>query len=126
VEVEVAAFPVLRSGGAPNRIDALRRSVSGTYDTITAVIESKGCWNDALFGALNDQLFGDYMVTLRAPVGIYLVGWFDKLKWDPTNRRGRQAPDTDVRAVQTRLDADAAAIPGCYLVRAVVIDCHAP
>ena len=106
-EVEVARVPGAPIGRRTDiRIDALRRSVSGTYDTITAVIESKGCWNDALFGALNDQLFGDYMVTLQAPVGIYLVGWFDKRKWDPTDRRRRQAPDMDVRAAQTKLPSN--------------------
>jgi hypothetical protein len=90
------------------------------------VIESKGCWNDALFGALTDQLFGDYMVTLRAPVGIYLVGWFDKPKWDLKDRRKRQAPDLSLQEAQSRLDGEAAAIPQGYMVRAVVIDCHAP
>jgi hypothetical protein len=75
---------------------------------------------------LSSQLYGDYMVTLRAPVGIYLVGWFDKPKWDPTDRRRGQTPDMDLRSAQTRLDTDAAAIPDGYLVRAVVVDCHAP
>ena len=126
-EVEVARVPGASIGRRTDiRIDAMRRSASGSYDTITAVIESKGCWNDALFSALSDQLYGDYMVTLRAPVGIYLVGWFDKAKWDPADRKKRQAPDLTLQEAQSRLDSEAAAIPQGYLVRAVVIDCHAP
>ena len=126
-EVEVARVPGASIGRRTDRrIDAMRRSASGSYDTITAVIESKGCWNDALFSALSDQLYGDYMVTLRAPVGIYLVGWFDKAKWDPADRKRRQAPDLTLQEAQSRLDSEAAAIPQGYLVRAVVIDCHAP
>jgi hypothetical protein len=70
--------------------------------------------------------FDDYMVTLRAPVGIYLVGWFDKVKWDSGDGRRRQAPDLSLQEAQSRLDGEAAAIPGGYLVRAVVVDCHAP
>jgi hypothetical protein len=105
----------------------LRRSAGGeAYDVITAVIESKGCWNEALFSALKEQLFGDYMVTLRAPVGIYWVGWFDKPKWDPKDRRRRQAPNLTLQEAQVRLDQEAASIPQGYLVRAVVVDCHAP
>jgi hypothetical protein len=127
-EVEVARVPGAPIGRRTDiRIDAVRRSADGgSHDTITAVIESKGCWNDALFGALTDQLFGDYMVTLRAPVGIYLVGWFDKPKWDLKDRRKRQAPDLSLQEAQSRLDGEAAAIPQGYMVRAVVIDCHAP
>ena len=126
-EVEVARVPGAPIGRRTDiRIDAFRRSADGPYDTITAVIESKGCWNDALFRALKDQLYGDYMVTLRAPVGIYLVGWFDKRKWDPRDRRRSQAPDLSPQEAQSRLDDQAAAIPQGYLIRAVVIDCHAP
>jgi hypothetical protein len=126
-EVEVARVPGAPVGRRTDiRIDALRRSAGGSYDVITAVIESKGCWNTALFGALNDQLYADYMMTLRAPVGIYLVGWFDKAKWDPDDRRRRQAPDLSIADAQQRLDAQAAVIPQGYLVKAVVIDCHAP
>jgi hypothetical protein len=66
------------------------------------------------------------MVTLGAPVGIYLAGWFDKPKWDPDDRRRRQAPDLSIAEAQQRLDAEAVAIPQGYLVKAVVIDCHAP
>ena len=66
------------------------------------------------------------MVTLRAPVGIYLVGWFDKSKWDIKDRRRSQAPDLTPQEAQSRLDKEAAAIPEGYLVRAVVMDCHAP
>jgi hypothetical protein len=126
-EVEVARVPGAPVGRRTDiRIDAVRRSAGGSYDVITAVIESKGCWNTALFGALNDQLYADYMVTLRAPVGVYLVGWFDKPKWDPDDRRRRQAPDLSIAEAQKRLDAEAAAILQGYLVKAVVIDCHAP
>jgi hypothetical protein len=126
-EVEVARVPGASIGRRTDiRIDALRRLGENTYDAITAVIESKGCWNTTLFGALKDQLYQDYMVTLRAPVGIYLVAWFDKPKWDPKDPRRRQAPDLTAQETQLRLNVEAAEIPQGYLVRAVVVDCHAP
>jgi hypothetical protein len=126
--VEVARVPGAPVGRRTDiRVDAVRLLDDGrSYDTLTAVIESKGCWNRALFSALRDQLYGDYMVTLRAPVGIYLVGWFDKSKWDSKDRRRRQTPDLTLQQAQAQLDGEAAAIPLGYLVRAVVVDCHAP
>ncbi len=105
-EVEVGRVPGAPIGKRTDiRIDALRRSVDGkTYDTITAVIETKGCWNSELFVALKSQLYSDYMVTLRAPVGIYFVGWFDKLKWDPKDHRRSKAPNCTLQEAQARLE----------------------
>lgn len=127
-EVEIARVPGAPIGKRTDiRVDALRRSADGSaYDTITAVIETKGCWNLALFSALKDQLYHDYMITLRAPVGIYVVGWFDKAKWDPTDHRKRHAPNCTLQEAQDRLAAQAATVPAGLLVRAVVVDCHAP
>ena len=127
-EVEIARVPGAPIGKRTDiRMDALRRSTDGAaYDTITAVIETKGCWNVALFTALKDQLYDDYMIRLRAPVGIYLDGWFDKAKWDAKDHRKRQAPDCTLQEAQDRLDTMAATVPAGFLVRPVVIDCHAP
>jgi hypothetical protein len=127
-EVEVGRVPGAPVGKRTDiRVDAIRRSDDGVvYDTITAVIETKGCWNDALFSALRSQLFDEYMVRLQAPVGIYLVGWFDKDKWDSEDRRRAATPDSTLCEVQEQLDAQADAIPPSFLVRAIVLDCHAP
>jgi hypothetical protein len=57
--------------------------------------------------AMKTQLVDDYLLRLAAPIGIYLVGWFDKRKWDPGDRRrGRTpgctaAPRRDCRDVAT-------------------------
>jgi hypothetical protein len=127
-EVEIARVPGAPIGKRTDiRIEALRRSADGSAcDTIAAVVDTKGCWNATLFTALKDQLFNDYMITLQAPVGIYLVGWFDKAKWDPKDRRKSHAPDCTLGEAQERLDAQAAAIPAGFLIRSVVVDCHAP
>jgi hypothetical protein len=127
-EVEVGRVPGAPVGKRTDiRVDAIRRSDDGVvYDTITAVIETKGCWNDALFSALRSQLFDEYMVRLQAPVGIYLVGWFDKAKWDSEDRRRAATPDSTLHEVQEQLDAQADAIPPGFSVRAIVLNCHAP
>jgi len=127
-EVEVARVPGSPIGQRTDiLINALRRSDDGVvYDEITAVIETKGCWNRELFTALETQLYGDYMVRLQAPLGIFLVGWFDKVKWDPSDRRQRRAPNSTLQDAQARLDAQAQAVPAGFSVRALVLDCHAP
>jgi len=109
------------------RIDALRRNDRGDgYDVLTAIIETKGCWNPDLLSALEVQLYRDYMVPIGAPAGIYLVGWFDKDKWDPNDGRRRRTPDRAIDDIVAELNAQAAGLPQGFAVRPVVIDCHAP
>ena len=127
-EVEVSRRP-----GAPvgQRTDILvntaRHGADGQpFDPLSAVIEVKGCWNPELFTALEAQLVRGYMVDLQAPVGIYLVGWFDRSQWDSEDSRCRQAPRTAIEEVRARLDNQAAAASSGFFVRAVVLAIRAP
>lgn len=127
-EVEVTRRP-----GAPvgQRTDILvntfRHGPAGqALDPIAAVIEVKGCWNSEVFTGLNEQLVDDYMVNLGAPVGIFLVGWFDKTVWDPADGRRGSTPSRPFSAVQAELDEQAAAVPEGCQVRAMVLDIRAP
>jgi hypothetical protein len=126
-EVEIARVPGARLGTRTDiRVDAVRSTATGSYDRITSVIESKGCWNKALYTDLKDQLYGDYMMRLQVAIGIYLVAWFDKAKWDSRDYRRRQAPDLTPLQAQEQLEAEAASVPAGYSVKPIVIDCHAP
>jgi len=75
---------------------------------------------------MQTQLVDDYLVRLAAPVGIYLVGWFDKLKWDGTDYRRSDTPDWSVEQAQGHLDQQAGPLSKTFIVKAVVLDCHAP
>ena len=127
-EVEIGRVPGAPVGTRTDiRVDAIRRSPNGkTFDVISAVIETKGCWNQGLMTAMETQLRDDYLSRLGAPVGIYLVGWFDKTKWNPADGRRERTPDWDVSEAQRRLNLQAARLSGGFLLRAVVLDCHAP
>lgn len=127
-EVEVGRVPGTRLGSRTDiKVEAISRTeTGGTQNVITAVIETKGCWNAELLTAMQTQLVEDYLVKLAAPAGIYLVGWFDKPKWDPTDSRRARTPDRNLADIQTQLDAQAMAQPAAFIVRAVVLDCHAP
>lgn len=128
-EVEVKHNP-----GAPigQRVDilvnAVRRAADGrAIDSLSAVIEVKGCWNPELFTALDSQLVCNYMAALRSPVGIYLVGWFDQTHWDPDDDRRKRVPRKSIEEVQGCLEKQAkAASKEGALVHAVVLDIQAP
>jgi hypothetical protein len=126
-EVEVVRHPGAPVGQRTDiLINTLRRTETGEpLDPIAAVIEAKGCWNAELFTALQSQLVQDYMVRLQAPVGIYLVGWFNPAKWDPEDSRQVRVKKT-IEEVRRQLDEQAAAAPEGFRVRAVIVDVRAP
>jgi hypothetical protein len=66
------------------------------------------------------------MVQLRAPVGVYLVGWFDSANWDPADGRRDRVVKNTIEDVRRRLDQQASAAPEGVLVRAVLTDSWAP
>lgn len=124
---------VLRHPGAPIgqrtdiMINTLRRNSTGEpIDPITAVIEAKGCWNEELPTALESQLVHRYMVQVGAPVGVYLVGWFDTANWDPTDSRRRGVPKRAVDEVRRELDRQASRAPEGFLVRSIVVEIRSP
>ncbi|HYL33069.1 MAG TPA: hypothetical protein VEU53_07985 [Stellaceae bacterium] len=127
-EVEVVRHPGAPVGQRTDiLINTLRRSETGEpLDPIAAVIEVKGCWNAELFTALKTQLVQDYMVQLRAPVGIYLVGWFDPSKWDPKDGRRNRVPKDTAQNVRRQLEQQAATAPEGFRVRAVAMNIAAP
>lgn len=127
-EVEIGRVPGAPVGMRTDiRIDAMRHAPDGrTFDTITAVVETKGCWNRELFSALRTQLYEEYMKPLAAPVGIYLVGWFDKVKWEVGDYRRTDTPDMTREKACQELNEQAEAIPAGSHVRAFVLDCHVP
>jgi hypothetical protein len=127
-EVEIGRVPGASIGSRTDiRVDAVRKAESGdSFDAITAVVETKGCWNAGLLTAIKTQLHDDYLTRLGAPVGIYLVGWFDKPKWDREDPRRARSPSWDFAEAQQLLERKAAELSGGFLVSAVVLDCHAP
>jgi hypothetical protein len=127
-EVEVGRAPGAPVGKRTDiRVNAVRKTDGAApFDEITAVIETKGCWNAELMTAMQTQLRDDYLARLKAPVGIYMVGWFDKPKWDPADGRKSRSPSWDVIEAQRRLDEQALKLSSGFLIRAVVLDCHSP
>lgn len=62
-----------------------------SYDSITVIVECKGCWNPGLHDAMRDQLVGRYLKDNHCQHGLYLVGWFNCANWSGRDRRKKQA-----------------------------------
>jgi hypothetical protein len=93
---------------------------------MTAVIEVKGCWNGELFTAIAEQLVSDYMVDLKAPVGIFLVGWFDDAQWDKKDSRRSKVPKIGIAGALEKLQLQSEAVPAGFKVAPVILDIRAP
>lgn len=96
-----------------------------SYDSITVIIECKGCWNPGVYDAMRDQLVGRYLKDNRCQHGLYLVGWFNCAKWSGQDGRKNQAfrlcPNID--DTRHKLTASAADLSQDSIrVKSVVLD----
>lgn len=79
------------------QVDAVRKKPNGdVYDSITVIIEVKGCWNDELNSAMQIQLVNRYLRDNTCQHGIYLVGWFNCEQWDKSDSRKSKAPKISI------------------------------
>lgn len=73
-------------------VDAVVCGAHGNlYDSITVIIEVKGCWNPELHQAMERQLLNCYLKDTHCQHGLYLVGWFNCEQWDDGDYRKKQA-----------------------------------
>ncbi|KAA3602017.1 MAG: hypothetical protein DWQ06_07325 [Calditrichaeota bacterium] len=52
------------------------------FDSLSLIIEVKGCWHDEVKTAMRTQLLNRYLKDNKIDCGIYLVGCFSCEKWD--------------------------------------------
>lgn len=79
-------------------------------DTVTVIIEAKGCWYYQLFKAMETQLVGRYLEDNRCRYGLYLVGWFKCPQWDPEDSRHKVTARRDRAEVHKKLESRASAL----------------
>ncbi len=122
-EVEVRASTGPGTGQRTDiQIDATAKSGS-SLDVITAVVETKGCWNPELWTAMKTQLLDKYLKGGGWRYGLYVVGWFNCNQWDDKDSRKAQEPKLEIPEVQVKLDKQAHALSDeSVSVRALVID----
>lgn len=94
------------------------------YDEVTAIIETKGCWNPKLNTAMKDQLVDRYLnANDRCKHGLYLVGWFYCEQWDDTHSRKQRTPKYGLEVARERFENQARNLSDESIhVRSVVLD----
>jgi len=90
-------------------VDAvMRNQCNEVYDSITVIIEVKGCWHQELNLAMKTQLVDRYLKDNRCKHGLYLIGWFNCPQWDNKNSRKQQSPKISIEEARKQFDAQAA------------------
>ena len=84
-------------------VNAITKKHTGeSYDSITVIIECKGCWNNELYVAIPNQLIGKYLKDNHCQHGLYLVGWFNCSNWSTDDYRKQNAERLSPTIVKTR------------------------
>ncbi len=122
---------VIRRGGGGRRgertdihVDAVVPSPNqGQYDTVSVIIEAKGCWNRKLGTAMEEQLVNRYLHENQCRHGLYLVGWFNCEQWDAADPRKGRAPKYGIDAARGKLEEQAKKLSlGDLSIRSAVLD----
>jgi len=93
------------------RVEAIKRTANkNVYDTVTVIIEVKGCWHRELENAMTTQLKDQYLKNNRCRVGLYLIGWFNCSKWDQADYRYKNSPKYSLSEAKLRFENQAASL----------------
>jgi hypothetical protein len=95
----------------------------GALDTVSVVVEVKGCWNAGVKKDMQEQLCDRYLRGNRCRHGLYLVGWFLCDQWDKGDARRDSTRKKTAAEMQAFFDEQAAQLSGSgVFVRAAVLD----
>lgn len=86
------------------QVDAIMKK---TNDSITVIIEVKGCWNDELDTAMEEQLVNRYLKDNTCQHGLYLIGWFNCEQWDKSDSRKGKSPKISIDEAREKFDKQA-------------------
>jgi hypothetical protein len=116
-------------GGSPGErtdihVDAVLMKPNGNlHDSITVIIEVKGCWHDELNIAMETQLVDRYLLDNTCQFGLYLVGWFNCSQWNSKDYRKNKAPSISINESREQLNAQAEGLSlSGNVVRACVLN----
>lgn len=109
----------LKETGIGERVDLKVETRDASGNPMTLIVESKGCWNDGLLTAMEQQLHDRYMKQTHADAGIYLVGWFACDRWKAGPKKTACQKHTSLDALREKLIRQASNL-SC--VRVFVLD----
>ncbi|MBW5445797.1 hypothetical protein GE107_06945 [Cohnella sp. CFH 77786] len=79
----------------------------GAAEIITIIIEVKGNWHEQLFQAMETQLVDRYLKDAKCKYGLYLIGWFESVNWDASDRRKTAIPSGGLEKTKRLLNDQA-------------------
>lgn len=89
-------------------VDAVLKRPNGKiYDSITVIIEVKGCWHRDIQTAMQNQLTERYLADNACSHGLYLIGWFSCEQWDDRDTRKKHAPKISLETAKEQFKAQA-------------------
>lgn len=104
-------------------VDAVIRNSSGEVcDSITVIIEVKGCWHKELDTAMETQLVNRYLQDNTCKHGLYLVAWFNCPQWDNSDRRKRNTPNISLEEAKKQFNRQAESLSLDVIVKAFVLN----
>lgn len=111
-EVEIRRGEGPRQGKRTDiHVDAVIRSEQNeVYDSITIIIEVKGCWHPDLNHAMKTQLVDRYLKDNHCQYGFYLVGWFNCVQWDDNDNRKQKSPKISIYEARKQFGTQAAGL----------------
>jgi predicted NACHT family NTPase len=123
-EVEIRRGEGAGSGERTDiHVDAIIESKDQMRDSISAIIEVKGCWYRELELAMKKQLVDRYLKDNRCQYGLYLIGWFNCQQWDDGDYRKGQVPKLIIGKAQEQYGAKASELSqGDLCIKALVIN----
>jgi len=90
-------------------VDAVVRGSNGkNHDSVSVIIEVKGCWHKERNTAMKTQLVDRYLKDNPCQHGMYLVGWFNCDQWDDEDYRKKGCPKYSIDKARKQFDAQAA------------------
>lgn len=89
-------------------VDALTStSGKGSFESVTVIIEVKGCWNGDLENSMERQLLNRYMTDSSCDHGLYVIGWFTCDQWDSSDPRIKRCPKITIDKARQKFSAQA-------------------
>ncbi len=109
-EVQIRAGSGVGVGESTDlHIDAVKRSGDdAVFDIVSAIVETKGCWNPELKKAMKTQLADRYLKDNHITShGLYVVGWYNCDQWDRSDYRWARCPKSTVEEMRNFFDQQA-------------------
>lgn len=95
-EVEIRRTP--EGSETDIHINAITQTKTGSLDKLTVIVETKGCWHDELYSAMETQLAQKYLKDNQSKYGVYLVGNFLCDRWDEKDYRLKKSKNNDIES----------------------------